>query len=486
MDKFRSLPFTTRLFLLALVLRLIPVLAAIQLPIGLDDMFQYDMLARSLAAGEGFRWYSQEDLDLVRSYIDVDFQMDGYDPRGILSSFRAPAYPAFLAVIYSIGGLEWRFFAARLGNALLGATLAPMSYLLSKRVFPKNDPAARFAGSALAFYPLLVIYPLALATENLFIPLVLLGTLVLLRSAESRRGRDFLFAGAVFGLATLTRSVIFAFVGLAALWIWFAVRSKRGALLFSLGVLTLITPWVMRNSLLHGRFTFIETALGYNLHMGYHPQGTGTFQYGISLELIPYLDDKERDDVGIQAGLGFIRDDPGRVPYLMVRKLGYFFALERRALTYFYSNNFFGYIPAPLLLAILLIFALPFVFISTLSAAFLPFMQRTKERILLLLLLGGYLLPHVLLLSEERFHLAIVPVLAVFAGSSWQKLTAARHASSSLRSASASTRSMRYRAALAFILVGLLWLNWGMELWRDADKLALLFGPEGNVAGFPY
>jgi hypothetical protein len=27
---------------------------------------------------------------------------------------------------------------------------------------------------------------------------------------------------------------------------------------------------------------------------------------------------------------------------------------------------------------------------------------------------------------------------------------------------------------------------WGLELWRDAGKLALLFGPNGNRSFFPY
>jgi hypothetical protein len=46
---------------------LIPViLLRAGLGIGLDDMFQYDMLARSLVAGNGFRWYAQEDLEPAR------------------------------------------------------------------------------------------------------------------------------------------------------------------------------------------------------------------------------------------------------------------------------------------------------------------------------------------------------------------------------------------------------------------------------------
>jgi hypothetical protein len=50
----------------------------------------------------------------------------------------------------------------------------------------------------------------------------------------------------------------------------------------------------------------------------------------------------------------------------------------------------------------------------------------------------------------------------------------------------AAARANRIQLALAALLVGLLWLNWGAELLRDADKLAILFGPRGNTAGFSY
>ncbi|MEX1071424.1 MAG: glycosyltransferase family 39 protein [Anaerolineales bacterium] len=475
MNRFRSMPFATRIFLLALIVRLVPVIAAIHLPIGLDDMFQYDMLARSIASGNGYRWYSQPDLDLIHSYVDLQFIGD-YDPQGALTSFRPLGYPTFLALIYSISDLEWRLFAARLANAFLGATLAPMTARLAQRLFPKQPRAATFAAYTLALYPIMVIYPLALATENLFIPLVLAGLLVLLRAADTERDRDFLLAGAIFGVATLTRSVIFAFVGLAVLWIWFAARQRRGAFVFGLVLLALVLPWTIRNSLLHNRPTFVENSWGYNFHMGFHPEGTGTFQYGISLELLPYLDDGVRNEIGAQAGLDFIRQDPGRVPYLTIRKLGYFFGLERRALIYFYSNNYFGNIPALPLSLIFLLFVLPFPFIISLAALGLPFIEWNKQRFLLLLLIGAYLLPHLILIAEERFHLAILPILAVLAGYAWSERV----------QIIAAARAQRPKLALAFVLMGLLWLNWSLELWRDAGRLAILFGPDGNQAGFPY
>ncbi|HEX9595348.1 MAG TPA: hypothetical protein VF982_00585, partial [Anaerolineales bacterium] len=197
---------------------------------------------------------------------------------------------------------------------------------------------------------------------------------------------------------------------------------------------------------------------------------------GISLELVPYLDDGLRNDLGMQAALGYIRDDPGRVPELMLNKLGYFFSLERRALTYFYSNNFFGHIPAVPLAALFLVFTLPFAFLATLAATALPFLRVTKERLLIYLLITAYLLPHLFLISEDRFHMALVPMLAAFAGGAWYNRAQFW----------AAAKTNRRQLAFAALLVGFLWLNWGVELWRDADKLALLFGPNGNHAGFSY
>src|SRR5512132_1537718 len=164
--------FAFRIFLVALVLRLLPVLAARNLGIGLDDMFQYDMLARSLAAGNGFRWYAQNDLNQLASFVNFDLSsVKEYDPvRGIPTSFRAPLYPTFLAIVYFFSGTGFsRFFAARLAQAiLLGAPLAPLTYLVSKKLFPpllvgegsglRSERAARISAWIVAFYPMLLVY----------------------------------------------------------------------------------------------------------------------------------------------------------------------------------------------------------------------------------------------------------------------------------------------------------------------------------------
>ena len=139
--------FAFRIYIVALVLRLIPVILARGLGIGLDDMFQYDMLARSIVTGNGFRWYAQEDLNQLASFVDFDLStVKEYDPvLGIPTSFRAPLYPAFLAAVYFFSGTGFsRFFAARLAQAIfLGAPLAPLTYYVAQRLFPLRTGEAR-------------------------------------------------------------------------------------------------------------------------------------------------------------------------------------------------------------------------------------------------------------------------------------------------------------------------------------------------------
>jgi len=488
--------FPLRIFLIALLLRLVPVVVMRNMSIGLDDMFQYDMLARSIAAGDGYRWYAEQDLPTVLPYLKLDLTSIEYDPRGVLTSFRPPLYPAFLALIYFVFGVGVkRFFIARLVQTVLAASMAPLTYALARHLFPNREPAARVSACVITLYPMLVIYPLSLATENLFFVLVLSSILALLKAKESLeipfgqtekllsfvvRSRWFILSGILLGLTCLTRSVAQIFAVFAVAWVWFFLKERKKALVVLLMTGVVVAPWVVRNSLLYGQFTGIESAIGYDLYLGYHPQGTGTFQYPQSLDLMTMMNDAERDKVGIQKTLEFIKADPGRVFTLFLDRTGYFFGLERRALTFFYSNDFFGYIPATALGGIFALFCLPFVFVSTSGVAGLALTHWRKETWLMMLFLAGYITPHLLIIAEDRFHLAIVPFLAILAAQCWSG------GGLSIRQHWAGSKGGKVALILASVAILLLLANWGLELGRDADKLALLFGPNGNQAYFSY
>ncbi len=472
--------FPTRIFIIALLFRLIPVLLTSNLGIGLDDMFQYDMLARSIESGNGYRWYSQEDLYLAQQYITFDMSMVEYDTRGILTSFRPPLYPVFLALIYFIFGAGVkRFFIARIIQAIIGAILAPLTYLIATHILPIDLKWSRIAAWIIALYPMLIIYPLSLATENLFFILISGSVLSLLVAEKERKWQWFALAGILIGLTSLTRSVALLFAGLVVCWVWFILKERKFAIIFFLLVSMVTLPWMLRNTYFHHKLTGIESALGYDLYVGYHPEGSGTFQYGISLDLIPYLDDGLRDEIGQKEAIGFIKTNPARIPYLVIRKLGYFWGLERRALTYFYSNNFFGPITKPLLILISIIFLIPFVIVSLSATLGFAMTKWNHSNILIVFLIVGYLLPHILILAEDRFHLTLIPFLGIAAahcwGIGWPEIQRKWK-----------TGNGKVVLIIAFAVSGLMLSNWIMELYRDKQMLALLFGINGNTTYFPY
>jgi hypothetical protein len=479
-----------RIFVVAFILRIIPVLLTRSLGIGLDDMFQYDMLARSLASGNGFRWYAEADLKKLEPYVDFDLSSVDYDPiRGVSTSFRAPLYPAFLALIYWVAGAgAGRFFAVRFVQAGLSALLAPLTYHVSRRLFPNAEPASAASAWVVACYPMLIIYPIGLATENLFFLFVLTAFYFLLRIPDSRIPTTnsqsstlySLFSGFFLALAVLTRSVILPFAGLAVLWVWFILKQRRGAIMMALTMLVIIAPWVIRNSLLHHKLTSIESSMGYNLYVGYHPESDGSFTFGPSLDLLSILDDAERDQFGKYTALDFILSEPERFLPLALNRLGFFFGLEKRALVYFYSNNLFGYISTPLLLIFAAILLLPFILIAS-SAAMGLALTRLRPKILLLYLLFiPYILVHVFILSEDRFHLMLVPFLAIFSAQTWTGSWSA------LAARWRESFAGKLALSLAFLIVLLLFANWGLELSRDADKMAALLSADGNRTYFPY
>lgn len=220
--------------------------------------------------------------------------------------------------------------------------------------------------------------------------------------------------------------------------------------------------------------------MGYNLYLGYHPNGNGSFVFGPSLDLLPVLDDAERDKVGTQKAVEFIKAQPERFIPLAFNRLGFFFGLEKRVLMYFYGNDIIGYIPLPWLLTISAILLLPFVFISVLAALGLSLLRWKPEHILLGLLLVSYILPHVLILSEDRFHLALIPYIAILASQVWVNGFMPLHVHWN------ESRIGKIMVVFALCAAILLLTNWGLELNRDADKIAQLLSLTGNQSYFPY
>jgi 4-amino-4-deoxy-L-arabinose transferase-like glycosyltransferase len=281
--------------------RYIPLLVALLLALALrlllwgrvprtgliSDEGEYLSAASWLAEGRGFSWY--------QSYLWT----------------RAPIYSLFVAAHLRLFGDA--LVPIYITQTILSLVNVALVYLLAQRLFGDRWRAAdeqrrarrsilnlRFSIASLsallmALYLPFALYPQLLLSETLFITLLLGGFLALAiwldqgRQAQGWMGSNLAFgpwslvlAGGLFGLATLTRSLMLAFLPLAALWLAAAGRSAAGNAwrLTRAGILSgatflacagaVILPWTIYNSLprLYGGLVVVDTSGAYNLMLG--------------------------------------------------------------------------------------------------------------------------------------------------------------------------------------------------------------------------
>lgn len=204
--------------------------------------------------------------------VDGQPYFSQFAPPPAPSAFRPPLYPLALAVVHVLGGAGT---GGRLLGALLGVATVLLAFLIASRLWGRR--AAVVTGALAAVFPPLVLLNASLLSESLFLPLELAVLLATLEYRDRRKLRWAVLAGALCGLAALTRvnGLLLVIAALVGVWT-LRPRSRRSALLASLAVLVAavvtVAPWTIRNTIVFGRFVGISTQGGYALAATYNPE----------------------------------------------------------------------------------------------------------------------------------------------------------------------------------------------------------------------
>ncbi len=321
-----------------------------------------------------------------------------------------PLYPLFLA------GFLWAgfplFTTARVFQALLGAFSCLLIGGGSRRAFAGlGERVSRGAGflaaALLAVYPIAVIYPARLMTENLLIFLLPAAVFSLLKSVSSPRALLWILLGGVLlGLGTLARPTLLPFVVMAVIWLCFVPAGRRGffvrAGVLLAGFILVILPWQVRNYRVLGAVVPVTTAAGANLYIANNPAAIGGsmgYRY-LMREGVFHLGEEE-DELAYNRhyrdrAFQFIRDNPGR-----------FFSLSLRRLIWFYHLDY--HYRGPIVLVVIF-------HLMLLLAAIGAWTARRAWRMALLpaLAILNFTLVHMVFLSEGRYRLPLIPFLLAF------------------------------------------------------------------------
>jgi 4-amino-4-deoxy-L-arabinose transferase-like glycosyltransferase len=210
----------------------------------------YDQLAQNLAAGNGYRFYP----DTARTLM------------------REPGYPLLLAGLFLLFGGS--FAAVKFANMLLAFATALLMMRLARKL--SSAPLLIYAPPLLfLFHPGTLIAESRGGVEILFAFLLMLFFLTVCYAVENNRWRDYIVCGIALGITALVRSVpIFFPLFLLAYLLLFrrkyisAFAAFRNIALMLTAMLVVLSPWIIRNYLLTGKFVPTASVLGVSAHAG--------------------------------------------------------------------------------------------------------------------------------------------------------------------------------------------------------------------------
>ncbi len=177
------------------------------------------------------------------------------------TSKRPPLYPAFVAAIYAVFGVE-NYQAVRLVQIVINLLIVVVIYRLARDLF--DERVALWAAAVSGFYPSLWGHDYLLLTEVLFTLLLCLGTHRLVRFFQTEEIKHIGIGGVILGLAALTRSVLWPFPALFLMLVLAArplswPRRCAAGLVFLFFFAATLTPWAIRNTRLQGTLTIVDS-----------------------------------------------------------------------------------------------------------------------------------------------------------------------------------------------------------------------------------
>jgi 4-amino-4-deoxy-L-arabinose transferase-like glycosyltransferase len=410
----------TVLIAIALALRLMWLLVAAREPRGMHDPVIYLVYGRGL-------------VDTGQYLAIMRTAKTAYFPVG---------YPFFVSLVMRAGDLtglwSYGFLPQQVANVVVGAAAAPLTYWVATWVVPRK--VAKGAALVVAVMPSQILYSSTILSEVLFQALLLgcVGCLFAARRMGGQSGAPAglaLFAGGVLlGAATMVRGVaaIVPIVVLAVLARTVGWRAAvRATAIVCVGAAVLTVPWALRNVAVFDRWVGLSTNVGDDFCIGNAPGASGAFELqpacftDANADMFTPAAEAGRSDEAMDVGLTAIRDDPGRMPGLTVRKARALMSRDWDGLWVAESYGEDRFLPAWARTAIVWGANGSWFTLLAFSAWGLFALGRQRSwppRLLVAMPLALLVLP-LAFFGEPRFHFPAVPFLAIAASVALSDIT---------------------------------------------------------------
>jgi 4-amino-4-deoxy-L-arabinose transferase-like glycosyltransferase len=190
------------------------------------------------------------------------------------TAWEPPLYPYLMGGVFKIFGIytyasAWVLLSI---NSLFAALTTIPVFLIARRTF--GERVAALSAWAWALNPYIWYWSIHWIWDTTFTPLVLsLIFLVALKLQDWQGWRGWMIFAVLWGGGALANPSMLAFLPFCGLWVW-RQRFKNGLTSFS-GVLRssavfflVLTPWLVRNYEVFGRFVFLRDDFGLQFRLG--------------------------------------------------------------------------------------------------------------------------------------------------------------------------------------------------------------------------
>jgi 4-amino-4-deoxy-L-arabinose transferase-like glycosyltransferase len=387
-------------------------LALLSQMVGVDteiiDEQHYRQLAENVLAGHGFGWGA-----------------------GQPTSIRPPLYPGLLALTWAIAG-HVDLQAVRLLQICLALLTTGLVYALGSRAF--GPAVGRWAAAVFWLYPSLVFFNLVILTETLFTLLLVAFLYATVRLFQTLNPGLALVSGLVLGAAALTRSVLWPLpillCPLLLLTLQTSWRRRTALTLIVLaGYVSVVAPWAVRNTRVQGVLTIVDTMGGLNLRMGNYEftpddrmwdavaiEGTKSWSYSLLQEMPgASLTEGQKEKWAQRKAVEYMQEHPWETLRRSTIKFSDFWGLEREFVAGVRQELYDPPRWFVVLASLATGAAYPVVIILAVLGLWTVSPRDFRYQIVLLLPVVMIMGVHTIVFGHSRYHLPLVPILAVYA-----------------------------------------------------------------------
>jgi len=286
-----------------------------------NDNFEFGWemgrVGRSIALGHGFS-----------SPYDGDTGPTAWEP---------PLYPYLIGAVFKVFGIYTHASAwvlLSINSVFATLTCIPI-FWIAYRTF--GERVAKWSAYGWALCPYVWYWSVHWIWDTTFTPLVLACLFLLALDLQEWPGlRGWVLFGALYGIGALANPTMLAFLPFCGLWIWRqryrrGLPSLAGVALSSVVFFLVLTPWVLRNYEVFGRFVFLRDDFGLQVRLGNGPYADGMLMAYLQPNLCrPELEKFQRmgelayADSCKRLAFDWIREHPARFAVISLKRFFYY------------------------------------------------------------------------------------------------------------------------------------------------------------------